>query len=230
MLDFGCGTGYGTHRVASSCASIVGVDISGDAIDFARSRYSADNLSYQAIQPLPDHPAPFPDASFDVVLSFQVVEHIWDVGSYAAELFRLLAPGGTAIVATPDRTTRLFRGQRPWNLYHVIEYDDAGLRAALSPPFVDVQIEYMTADPEVEAIEHRRARKLRIATYPCTFPGAPERLRTAGLSALKAIQARRSPMPPSAAPVDHGFDLGTVHIGPTARPSMNLIAVARKPA
>lgn len=228
VLDFGCGTGYGTHRLAPSCSSIVGVDISADAVSYASSRYVAANLSYQAIKPLPDHPAPFADGSFEAIVSFQVIEHIWDVDSYARELHRLLAPGGTAVIATPDRATRLFKGQRPWNLFHVIEYDDDGLRAALAPHFESISLEYMTADPRVAQIELRRARQLRLVTYPMTFPHAPEQLRVAGLGLLKRLQARRSPATTVPNPPDHGFDLDAVHISATPQPSLNLIAVAKK--
>lgn len=227
VLDFGCGTGYGTHRLSGGCASIVGVDISDDAVAFAQERYHAPNLSYQAIRPLPEHQAPFDEGSFDVITSFQVVEHIWEVASYVDELHRLLAPGGTAIVATPDRATRLFRGQRPWNRYHVVEYDDASFRQVLRARFPSVEMHYMGAEPDVEALELRRARLLRLATYPITFPSAPERWRARGLDLLKALQTRRSRTAP-ATPIDHGFDLDAVHLSSVPRPSLNLVAVVRK--
>jgi 2-polyprenyl-3-methyl-5-hydroxy-6-metoxy-1,4-benzoquinol methylase len=41
VLDYGCGSGYGTHHMASCCASIVGVDIAEDAIEYARMNYQA---------------------------------------------------------------------------------------------------------------------------------------------------------------------------------------------
>jgi SAM-dependent methyltransferase len=233
VLDFGCGTGYGTHRLAPHCAEIVGVDISADAVAFAGSRYQAPNLEYRQIGRLPESRVPFDDASFDVVVSFQVMEHIWEVDAYVDELARLVRPSGTVMVVTPDRTTRLFRGQRPWNLYHVIEYDGEGLRAALARRFADVQIETMTATPGVVEIELRRCRAVRVATLPFTFPHAPEAWRTFGLRMMKRVQARRSAKagaaPAGGAAPDHGFGVDDVSIGADATPSMNVIATCRRP-
>jgi 2-polyprenyl-3-methyl-5-hydroxy-6-metoxy-1,4-benzoquinol methylase len=82
VLDYGCGSGYGTHYVAASCESIVGVDIADDAIEYANSHYKSDNLAYKRIARADEAPLPFGDAEFDVVLSFQVIEHIRDVAPY----------------------------------------------------------------------------------------------------------------------------------------------------
>ena len=102
-----------------------------------------------------------------------MIEHIWEVDAYVDELFRLLKPGGIAVIATPDRSTRLFRGQRPWNLFHVVEYDQPALRAVLERRFHDVDVHAMTA-PGIDDIELARDRRLRLLTYPVTFPHAPE--------------------------------------------------------
>ncbi len=227
VLDFGCGTGYGTHRLAAVCERITGVDISAEAVGFAADAHQAPNLDYQLIRPLPEHRAPFPDGSFDAITSFQVIEHIWEVDAYVAELARLLKPGGVAVIATPDRTTRLFPGQRPWNLFHVIEYDHAGLRAALERRFHDVELYSMTA-PGIDDIELSRDRRLRLVTYPVTFPRAPEALRQAGLRALKWVQSRARRGGDAA--LRRTFDFGPedVRIEPGVRPSMNLVAVARR--
>ena len=228
VLDFGCGTGYGTHRLATECEDITGVDVSAEAVEHASAAHQADNLHYEVIQPLPDHPAPFADSSFGAITSFQVIEHIWAVDAYVDELHRLLEPGGVVVVATPDRTTRLYRKQRPWNLFHVIEYDHATLRAALERRFQDVEVFSMTA-PGVDQIELDRSRRLRLLTFPVTFPGAPERWRTAGLRALKWLQGRRAkPIAPADGPESFGFGVEAIRIDPGVRPAMNLVAVARR--
>lgn len=227
VLDFGCGTGYGTHRLAAVCEDITGVDISDEAVAFASSEHQAPNLRYQAIRPLPDHQAPFADSSFDAITSFQVVEHVWDVDAYVAELARLLRPGGVAVIATPDRTTRLFRRQRPWNLYHVVEYDHGELRAALQQRFAEVELHSMTA-PGHEEIELQRARRLRVLTYPFTFPGAPEGWRRSGLRALKWIQVRTRRPARAQPPRTFPFGVEDVRIEPGVRRSLNVVAVARR--
>ena len=140
VLDFGCGTGYGTHRLSGASTSIVGVDVSEDAIRFAASRYQAPNLSFQSIAPIETAPLPFQDGSFEIVLSFQVIEHVPDPGRYLAEVVRVLADGGVLVMATPDRSTRLLPDQRPWNRYHRVEYDRAGLARLLRTQFGQLDV------------------------------------------------------------------------------------------
>jgi 2-polyprenyl-3-methyl-5-hydroxy-6-metoxy-1,4-benzoquinol methylase len=120
VLDMGCGTGYGTALIADSCLSISGVDISDEAIAYAKEKYQHPNLAYKTIHKVEDAPLPFADQKFDVVLSFQVIEHISDTRTYLTEIQRVLKPGGVFIVATPDRSTRLLPFQRPWNRYHAV--------------------------------------------------------------------------------------------------------------
>src|SRR3954464_15382698 len=105
VLDLGCGTGYGTARVAPVCTDIVGVDISSDAIDAATREFGD---RFRLIEPVERAPLPFADRAFDVVLSFQVIEHVPDARAYLGEIDRVLTDDGVFLCATPDRGTRLF--------------------------------------------------------------------------------------------------------------------------
>jgi|CXWL01.1.fsa_nt_gi SAM-dependent methyltransferase len=227
VLDYGCGSGFGTHRLAADCARIVGVDIAPDAVRFAAERYRAPNLTFQVIAPADRAPLPFADGSFDTVLSFQVIEHLVDPGLYLAEIRRVLRPGGAAIFATPDRATRLFPGQKPWNQWHVDEFDAAGLEACLAAYFERVEMLHLGGRPEVLGLELRRTRALKWVTLPITLPFVPEVLRQAGLSALKRLsgRSRRAAAPALAVPP---FGVEDLEIAPNASPSVNLIAVAQK--
>ena len=253
VLDFGCGTGYGAHRISPECASITGVDVSASAIDFARDHYQAARLDFRHIAPVEREPLPFADASFDVVLSFQVIEHVPDADRYLAEAARVLAPGGVLVVATPDRTTRLLRGQRPWNRYHLVEYAPAGLHALLGRHFREVELHGMGADPAIIGRELRRIRRVKWMMLPFTFPGAPEAWRQGGLAATKAVQARLGeaaagkhsagagvegaaggaglepgPSNSSGAAASYGYDETAIRIAADVDPSANIVAVARK--
>lgn len=229
MLDFGCGTGYGAHRISQECASLTGVDVSAPAIDFARGHYQAPRLDFRHIAPVELEPLPFDDASFDVVLSFQVIEHVPDADRYLAEAARVLAPGGVLVVATPDRTTRLLRGQRPWNRYHLVEYAPAGLHALLRRHFREVELMGMGADPAITGRELRRSRRVRWMTLPFTFPGAPEAWRQGGLAATKAVQAwLRRPAAGEHSAASYGYDETAIRIAADVDPSANIVAVARK--
>src|SRR3546814_6614922 len=76
VLDLGCGSGYGTHRISKLAEEAHGADVAGDAIAYAKSHYTNENLHFLKVQA--DSPLPYPAASFDVVLSFQVIEHVLD--------------------------------------------------------------------------------------------------------------------------------------------------------
>ena len=230
VLEFGCGTGYGADFLADESTSIVGVDIEAEAIDYAARTYHKPGLSYRRIGNIENESLPFEDGSFDTVLSFQVIEHIDAVDRYLAEIRRVLAPGGTFVCSTPDRADRLFRGQRPWNVYHVHEYFSDELATLLRRDFPDTTMYGMTARRDVLDVELRRGHKMRVLALPLTFPGAPDWWRKPGLKALKKIRARGAKQGSgSDAPSSFDFDQSVIRIEPGASPSAHLIAVSHKP-
>jgi SAM-dependent methyltransferase len=221
VLDFGCGGGEGTAAMAARAASVFGVDVADDAVAYARERNGRPNVAYEVI----GGRVPRPDASFDAVCSFQVLEHVADPDAYLAEAKRLLTSGGELLLATPDRRTRLLRFQRPWNRWHLREWDPDGLARLLGRHFDHVEMLTMTGRRDVLDLELRRTRRVCRLTLPLTLPGIPERVRVAGLEALFRFKASRAT---SRAPPDgFDFDESALTIAPGAWPSVNLIAIAR---
>lgn len=231
VLDFGCGTGYGTHRLADSASHITGIDVAPGAVAFARDRYapqaeSAGNaLEYVHIDPVELSPLPFRDNHFDTVLSFQVIEHVPSVANYLSEIRRVLKPGGTLICATPDRRWRLFPRQRPFNVFHVEEWAPQEMEQLLAPFFDKTSVFGMTAPDEVINIELSRCRKARVLTYPFTFPGAPEPWRARGLKLMKGLSAKAEGGVKGPTKT-FDFDLSSIRIAPALSPSANIITVS----
>lgn len=221
VLDYGCGSGYGSAQIAQNARSVIAVDVAEDAVGYAREAFPLDNLSFRAIDP--SAPLPFADASFDVVLSFQVFEHVVDADRYLAEIRRVLAPGGKLLLVTPDRSTRLLPLQRPWNRWHVREYGREGLRAMLARHFADVEMLGMGGTPEVIGIEVRRCTKLKWAMLPFTLPILPDALRVALLNLVHRI---RGPGARKGTPREFPFDVDDITITGDADPSVNLVALA----
>ena len=125
------GEGYGSHLLSLHAASVVGVDLSADVVTHAASRYPAGNLKYVAASCV--H-IPEPAASFDVIVSFETIEHIVEHEAFLREVDRLLAPGGLFIISSPNRPEYSDRtGYK--NEFHVKELDRAELKALLDPHF-----------------------------------------------------------------------------------------------
>jgi ubiquinone/menaquinone biosynthesis C-methylase UbiE len=230
VLDMGCGSGsgYGTALIADKCASICGVDISAEAIAYATEKFNANNLSYKTISKVEEAPLPFADDSFDVVLSFKVIEHIADPTVYLQEIRRVLKKGGVFIVATPDRSTRLLPMQRPWNKFHVHEYAAQEFSALIGKFFANVQLLQMSGTKSVLEMELKRTKHLMWMTLPFTFPLVPEWLRIFGLSLMTQMRKLLSSNAAMAKAPVFDFDVSDVHIGKDLVPSVNLIAIAQK--
>jgi ubiquinone/menaquinone biosynthesis C-methylase UbiE len=137
VIDIACGSGYGSRMLADAGAKWVrGYDISRDATDYATANYSTANVTFAAgdAQDL----AAVADASADLVVSFETIEHLQHVDKYLDEMHRLLKPGGQFIVSTPDRrlasTMYPLRG-RPNNPYHVQEFTRRQFEAMLRRRF-----------------------------------------------------------------------------------------------
>ena len=134
VLDVGCGTGYGSAMVAPRVGEVVGVDLSGEAVECAKASHRLDNLEFRA---MPATALGFPDGSFDAAYSVQVIEHIEDVEAHLAEVLRVLRPCGSYVVATPNRLTYSPNGLH--NAFHVREYDAREIEALLATYFAEVE-------------------------------------------------------------------------------------------
>lgn len=131
VLDVASGEGYGSNLLSLHAASVVGVDVSPTAVTHATSRYCAENLTYIAASCVQ---IPAPDASFDVIVSFETIEHITEQEAFLREVDRLLAPGGLFIISSPNRPEYSDRtGYK--NEFHVKELDRTELQTLLDPHF-----------------------------------------------------------------------------------------------
>ena len=95
MLDIGCGTGYfaGTMKKA-------GWDVTGIEPNRKAREFGTEILTLRMIGP--ERISELPAASFDCITMWHVLEHFHDPFKYAAEIKRLLKPGGVCIFALPN--------------------------------------------------------------------------------------------------------------------------------
>lgn len=100
IIDLASGEGYGTDILAKHAAMVYGIDNCAEAIRHAQSKYKRDNLIFitgdAACIPLPDQTA-------DIFVSFETIEHVENQEGMMKEIKRVLKPGGTLVISSPDR-------------------------------------------------------------------------------------------------------------------------------
>lgn len=115
VLDIACGEGYGSKLLKEwGAIEVVGVDISEEAIDIAQTYFSGNGIEY--IQHCAEE-LPFENDSFDIVISFETIEHVNSPDKYLSELSRVLKFGGIAIVSCPNDPYYRKAGE-PENPFH----------------------------------------------------------------------------------------------------------------
>ena len=131
VLDAGCGVGYGIGILASCGAkSITGIDVSAEAVEEATAGFGA---QAEAVVEGTLAELPFDDASFDLVLCFEVIEHLEDADKALGELRRVLRPDGVLIVSTPNPDVYL-----AGNEHHLHEFRPDELADAVGRHFEQV--------------------------------------------------------------------------------------------
>ena len=124
VLDAGCGTGYGCAALAGQALSVTGLDIAPEAIAYARENYAAGGVRFVEGS---CSAMPLPDAGFDLVIAFEVIEHLADWQAFLLEGRRVLAPGGVLLISTPNRDyyaeSRRLSGPNPFHA-HEFAFDE----------------------------------------------------------------------------------------------------------
>jgi ubiquinone/menaquinone biosynthesis C-methylase UbiE len=98
LLDVACGPGVVTAAIAPGAASVVGFDATVEMLDKARARCAKASLSNVAFQRGNAESLPFADARFDGVVTRLAVHHFADPQRALDEMFRVLRPGGAAVI------------------------------------------------------------------------------------------------------------------------------------
>ena len=114
ILDFATGTGRLSHALTCRpefAGHIVALDLSQGMLEQAASKLDR-HLHRVEFLRWPTLPLPFPDASFDTVICYEVVEHVADPGALTAEIRRVLRSGGTLGGSTPNHRLYAYRVNR----------------------------------------------------------------------------------------------------------------------
>ncbi len=122
ILEIGSGTGNLLQRLISDGHRARGVEINRDLVEESR-RWHGD-LPLQLVEGVA---LPFADGSFDLVLSFDVFEHIPDSDAHLAEIRRVLRPGGYYLMQTPNKWTNVVFETIRWRSFTKFRADHCSL-------------------------------------------------------------------------------------------------------
>ena len=100
VLDVASGEGYGSALLSQVASSVIGVDVADEAVEHATRNYVREGLSFRKGD---GRQLPVADASVDVVVSFETIEHLYEHERFLAEIRRVLRPGGLLVLSSPER-------------------------------------------------------------------------------------------------------------------------------
>lgn len=209
VLEAGCGEGYGADLIADVANRVVGLDYDESAVAHVRARYPRVDMRHGNLAELP-----LPDADVDVVVNFQVIEHLWDQGQFVRECARVLRPSGVLLMSTPNRITFSPGLDTPLNPFHTRELDAAELTELLTDAGLEVEGVYgvfhgarlreLDARHDGSIIDAQIARAVAGAPWPADLLADVESITTGDFD---LIDARECDM-------DESLDLVAIAVRP----------------
>ena len=136
VLDVASGEGYGTALISQTARNVVGVEIDGPSVKHASRAYARSNVSFLTGDA---RAIPLANASVDVVVSFETLEHFFEHAAFIAEVRRVLRPGGQLVISSPDRDVYSSLGGRV-NPFHVHELSRAEFTTLLQTQFANTAL------------------------------------------------------------------------------------------
>jgi len=211
VLEAGCGEGYGADLIADVANSVIGLDYDDSAVTHVRARYPRVDMRQGNLAELP-----LADGAVDVVVNFQVIEHLWDQGQFVAECLRVLRPGGVLLMSTPNRITFSPGRDTPINPFHTRELNAAELSELLSGAGFSVESTLgVFHGPRLVELDERHggsiidaqiARALADAPWPTDLLDDVASVTTADFALIDAEDGERN--------IDDSLDLVAIAVRP----------------
>jgi SAM-dependent methyltransferase len=166
ILEVGFGDGYGASFLAGHARSVTAVDILERNVTLASNKYKRPNLVFKKLSGVY---LDFPDDIFDIVVSFQVIEHIeeTELVNFLDSIKRVLKKGGIAFISTLN----LDKNRKPnmpyaKNPFHVKEFTWQELDSLIKSVFVDYEMYGLFYTRRLRFFE--RLKKIGVFKYlPC---------------------------------------------------------------
>lgn len=140
VLELGCGEGRGIEEILPNVDAFLGLDKIEEVIQMLSEKFPRAQFMQSLFPPVDI----LESGAFDYIISFQVIEHIKKDRLFLEEIYRLLKPGGMAIITTPNIELSLSRN--PW---HIREYKAMELADLSSGIFDKVITKGITGNSKV---------------------------------------------------------------------------------
>jgi SAM-dependent methyltransferase len=219
VLEAGSGEGYGADLIAGVARRVVGLDYDDSAVAHVKARYPRVDMLQGNLADLP-----FEASTFDVVVNFQVIEHLWDQGQFVAECARVLRPSGVLLMSTPNRITFSPGRDTPINPFHTRELNAAELTELLTDNgfavetmlgvFHGPRLAELDARHGGSIIDAQIDRALADAPWPAELLADITSIRTDDFDLLEARDLPRSlrSSPPTSRDIDESLDLVAIAV------------------
>lgn len=160
VLDIGCGEGYGADFLGNYAKSVLGIDYDQGVISYAKEKYNKKNLQFMVLD--------IKDLSrlnkkFDVVCSFQNIEHIRDTDKLLKDISGLLKDNGVFICSTCNIKDASLGKTAPFNKFHVKEYLAGEFQGLLKTHFKSVEMMGLNRSLALRA--GRRLKKIGLFNF-----------------------------------------------------------------
>jgi len=138
VVDCACGVGYGSNYLGKLAKKVIGIDISKDAIAYAREKYQADNLLFiigdaRQIQ--------MENNTIDIFVAIETLEHFKYADKFVHEIYRVLKPGGSLFLSTPDGDASPNKpADEKTGDFHYCHYEKSELEHMFADKFVDLRV------------------------------------------------------------------------------------------
>ncbi|HEY1840081.1 MAG TPA: class I SAM-dependent methyltransferase [Mycobacterium sp.] len=213
VLEAGCGEGYGADLIAAVARRVTALDYDEATVAHVRACYPRVDVIHGNLAELP-----LPHDSVDVVVNFQVIEHLWDQPQFVSECARVLRPSGVLMVSTPNRITFSPGRDTPINPFHTRELNadeltgllrDAGFASVvMSGVFHGPRLAEMDARHGGSIIDAQIARAVADAPWPEQLLADVAAVTAADFDIIDAATDR-------ARHIDDSLDLVAIAVRPT---------------
>ena len=169
VLEAGCGEGYGADLISRVARRVIALDYDQTTVAHVRARYPRVEVMHGNLAELP-----LADASVDVVVNFQVIEHLWEQTQFVRECARVLRPSGLLMGSTPNRSTFSPGRDTPINPFHTRELNaDELTRLLVDAGFTSLSMSGVFHGPRLAEMDARHGGSIIDAQIARAAADAP---------------------------------------------------------